>query len=375
MDDRETIWSRTTPLRHMPQLDGVRAVAVAMVVAFHFCRPIAANIQLGGIGVRLFFVLSGFLISGILLQARRRADEEGGDRGMALRRFYVRRFLRIFPLYYLALGIALLASVPGVREGIGWHAAYLSNVHFFLANAAHPGEWGGGVAHLWSLAVEEQFYLLWPWIVLFVPRRILPAVTLGLAASGSVFRLVVGGVTGNKLTAILLPGCIDSLALGSYLAMTVLPEFASRPMVRRVGPAWLWAGAGLFVVSGAAGRAGIWWTFRLVAFDLAVALMSVWLVAKAARGMDGVAGRMLSFAPVRYIGTISYGIYVFHFMLPDLLGELAALTGHGGALPSLDRQPLLSLAFYPGAAVAIAAVSWHFFEAPINRLKDRFAYS
>ena len=166
---------------------------------------------------------------------------------------------------------------------------------------------------------------------------------------------------------------IDSLALGSYLAMTVLTEFASRPMVRPAGPVWLGWRRAIRRFRGS-GRAGIGGR-SFVAFDLAVALMSVWLVAKAARGMDGMAGRALSFAPVRYVGTISYGIYVFHFMLPAMLWKLAELTGHRDALPSLDDQPLLSLVCYSAAAVAIAAASWHCFEAPINRLKDRFAYS
>jgi peptidoglycan/LPS O-acetylase OafA/YrhL len=331
-------------------------------------------VHLGGIGVRVFFVLSGFLITGILLRTRLAADGNGGSRGVALRRFYIRRVLRIMPLFYCALAIAWLGRVAGVRPAIWWHAAYLSNVRFFLDNAAHPGGWGGHVAHFWSLAVEEQFYLVWPWIIFFAPRRWLPAIALGAAAVGPLFRYVVGTITGNDITPVLLPGCIDSLALGAYLAMTVVPELDSHPLVRRVGIPALWAGLALFVVYVAAERSETWWTFQLVSFDLAVALVGLWLVARAAQGMGGPAGRLLGSAPMRYLGTISYGIYVYHLLLPDLFPKIAARLGRPDLLTPLGDQTIPFLAFYAGATVVVAAISWHCFEAPINRLKDRFEY-
>jgi peptidoglycan/LPS O-acetylase OafA/YrhL len=374
MSGRETIWSSTTPLRHMPQLDGLRAVAAGMVVCFHFYRPIREYVHLGGIGVRVFFVLSGFLITGILLRTRLATEAGSGTSALALRRFYIRRFLRIFPLYYLALALAWITRVDGAREGIAWHAAYLSNVRFFLENAAHPGEWGGHVSHFWSLAVEEQFYLLWPWVIFFAPRRRLTAIALGVAALGPVFRYVVGTATGNDITPVLLPGCIDSLALGAYLAMSVLPEFEADPLVRPIGPAVLWSGVALFVAYLLAEHSGGWWAFRLVSFDLAIALMGVWLVARAARGLGGPAGRFLSSAPVRYLGTISYGIYVYHLLLPAMLPRIARRLGHPDLLAPLGDETLPFLAFYTLVTIAVAAISWHAFEAPINRLKDRFEY-
>lgn len=358
----------------MPQLDGVRAFAAGMVVCYHFYRPLREYVHLGGIGVRVFFVLSGFLITGILLRTRLQVDEAGATRGHALRRFYIRRVLRIFPLYYFALAIAWLGRVSDVREGLWWHVAYLSNVRFFLENAATPGVWGGQVSHFWSLAVEEQFYLLWPWIILFAPRRWLPGVALGLAALGPVFRYLVGTATGNDITPVLLPGCIDSLALGAYLAMTVLPTFQGHSLVRPVGPGVLWSGLALFAVYVAADRLGGWGELPMVVFDTAVAVLGLWLVARAARGMGGIAGRVLGSGPVRYLGTISYGIYVYHLLLPALLPKLARRAGFPDLLAPLGDQTLPFLAFYTCATIAVAAISWHCFEAPINHLKARFEY-
>jgi peptidoglycan/LPS O-acetylase OafA/YrhL len=370
----DTIWSPTTPLRHMAQLDGIRALAAGMVVCYHFWGPARQYVQLGGIGVRVFFVLSGFLITGILLRSRARLDSGQTPAGVALRSFYIRRFLRIFPLYYFALVIAWYGKVSGAREGMLWHATYLSNVHFFLENALHPGHWGGRVAHLWSLAVEEQFYLLWPWVILFARRRWLPGIALGLAAAGPVFRYVVFSLTGNDITSMLPLGCVDSLALGAYLAMTVLPEFKSHPLVRPIGPAVLWAGLLLLGASQVAEHTDGFWAFRIVSFDLAVALAGVWLVARAAEGMGGLAGRALELAPLRYLGTISYGIYVYHLMLPELLPRVARRLGYPDLFAPLVDQSLPFLIFYGAATIAIAAVSWHLFEGPINRLKAHFEY-
>jgi peptidoglycan/LPS O-acetylase OafA/YrhL len=370
----DTIWSSTTPLRHMPQLDSLRAVAAGLVLLYHFWRPARQSLHFGGIGVRLFFVLSGFLITGILLHSRRHLHQGRTAPGAAVRRFYARRFLRIFPLFYFALLVAWLGKVSGAREEILWHASYLSNVWFFLQNAAHPGQWGGHLAHLWSLAVEEQFYLVWPWVILFAPHRWLPRIALGAVVAAPLFRLVVMEATGNDIVSILTPGCFDSLGLGAYLALTVAPEFRSHPQVRPVGVAALWAGGLLFLAHQAAGYAGGFYLFRIVAFDLAVALSGVWLVARTAGGMGGVAGRVLELRPLRYLGTISYGIYVYHLMLPELLPKVARRLGFPDLLAPLGDQTVPYLIFYTAVTIAVAAVSWHCLEAPINRLKDRLEY-
>ena len=140
MTARDTIWSPGSRLRYMPQLDALRAIAVGLVVVYHFWRPARQSLHFGSIGVRIFFVLSGFLITGILLEARRELDAGRTSPGAAVRRFYLRRVLRIFPVYYLVLAIAWAGNVVGAREGIAWHAAYLSNLYFFrLSRPAGPG--------------------------------------------------------------------------------------------------------------------------------------------------------------------------------------------------------------------------------------------
>ena len=167
---------------HSPQLDGLRAVAVAAVAYSHWLPDWQFGLPFGA-GVHLFFVLSGFLITRILLALR-----QAPDRGAAIARFYARRALRLFPAFYLVLGLAWIADVPLVRDTWAWHAAYLSNVRI-----ASEAQWLGHVSHFWSLAVEEQFYLLWPWLLLATPARWLGAIVGGAMLAGPLVRLVAAG--------------------------------------------------------------------------------------------------------------------------------------------------------------------------------------
>ena len=172
-------------LKYMPQLDALRAFAVLAVMVHHFL-PVdhyipTDYITLGMLAVRLFFVLSGFLITGILLGYR--SDEPKN----ALKRFYFRRVLRIFPIYYLTLFVALALQVRSIQQGAFWHLTYTSN---FIA-PFHP-EWMGPASHFWTLAVEEQFYFVWPFIMLFVPHtKHLAKTIVGTIALAVIFRALV----------------------------------------------------------------------------------------------------------------------------------------------------------------------------------------
>ncbi len=203
-------------LKYMKQLDGLRAMAVLAVLWTHYLPEEfwLFGIYWGGYGVRLFFVLSGFLITGILLKSRQYIIQGKQCSLFAIRQFYIRRFLRIFPLYYAILALAVLIAMPQVKEAIVWHISYLSNVYFAL-----QGRFYGSAGHLWSLAVEEQFYLLWPWVILFLPRRwLLPTIIIFIGIA-PLFRFT-STVVGVNLVAIwvLTPGACDALCLGALLA-------------------------------------------------------------------------------------------------------------------------------------------------------------
>jgi peptidoglycan/LPS O-acetylase OafA/YrhL len=157
-------------LEHIPQLDLLRAIAVTLVIISHWLpgsHVLNRYTPNGMLGVVIFFVLSGYLITRILLSLRVKSRQGLLLKGKAVRNFYVRRALRIVPLYFAVLGIVTALDVGSFRENWAWHWTYLSNIYFYF----HPGDISG--YHIWTLSVEEQFYLVWPLIILFMPRRYL----------------------------------------------------------------------------------------------------------------------------------------------------------------------------------------------------------
>ena len=172
-DDQEV--KVQTTRHHVPVLDGLRAVACLLVIIAHlpfkFFSPEAKVIDQilrpGYLGVGLFFVLSGFLITRILMYNR--------DRGVSLKSFYIKRSARIFPIYYLTI-IAVAFFQPGTY--LWFHALYLNNIPYFFGSGPNP------IGHSWSLAVEEHFYLAWPLIITFVPLRWLQFAIVKVAILG-----------------------------------------------------------------------------------------------------------------------------------------------------------------------------------------------
>jgi peptidoglycan/LPS O-acetylase OafA/YrhL len=354
---------------HRPQLDALRCLAVGGVLVAHFCQPalgpLAATLDPGFLGVRLFFVLSGFLITGILLDARDTAAAQGATQHGVLGRFYARRVLRIFPLYYAIVLAGLLVDMPRARDAWPWLLGYSSNF-YELVTQRSVGYYG----HFWTLAVEEQFYLFWPWLVLFVPRRRIGLVMVMAVLSAIVYRVIVGDLLSTQRGWDQMPiGSLDTLAVGALLALV----FRDAPSPKRIQQLL----RNVVLPTGLAGLVFLTWhadwsgNLRLLVagHDLAYALVCCWLIAGAYNGFGGVAGRLLEARPIVYLGRISYGIYAYHLFVPVTLNKI--LEAFGGALPP---HGIVRLLIAGAITIAIAAISWRFFEAPINALKGRVPY-
>lgn len=339
---------------YFKQLDALRAIAATFVVASHYIPSYFDRFNFGYAGVFLFFVISGFLITGILVRERDTIDQ--GERSLAgaLRRFYVRRALRIFPLYYLAV-VLCVVSLSSARATWPWHVGYAVNFEMVVHR-----RWVGVSGIYWSLGVEEQFYLLWPLLLLTVPRRWMAALLWATVGVGIASR-AASVLAGNTQGALYLPtSCCDALGMGSLLALrrhrSPGVEDASALRVLAV-----LAGAALALCI-AMPLQRIRRVAILVLSPTLVSVVSVALVAAAASRIEGRVGRVLELRPLRYLGTISYGIYVYHFLVLLAVEDLARRAG------LLDRQTILAAAVL--GTVAVASVSWHLFERPINRLKD-----
>jgi peptidoglycan/LPS O-acetylase OafA/YrhL len=348
------------PLAYMRQLDGLRAIAVLLVFVQHWVPPrtVLSLIPAGALGVHLFFVLSGFLITSILLRCRVAPSPELRRRQLLV--FYTRRVLRIFPAYYALLLVLFLLDVRTIRGTIAWHASYLSNFYF-----ARQGDWQGPVSHFWSLAAEEQFYLCVPWLILFLPTSLVPVVIGLLPVAGLVGRwcLLEFGFSVMSISVLPLSSC-DTLGFGCFLAWR-----AWRGQPVRLGWLGVLAFAALLLLNLIA-LTGNGRPMALFA-PTALAIFCGWLVWRAAHGFRGVLGALLASTPVVYLGQISYGLYLVHVFARPLYGWIMRILD----LPTAFGFWWLRLPIFFAMTLAVAALSSRYFEKPLLELKRFLPYA
>jgi peptidoglycan/LPS O-acetylase OafA/YrhL len=205
-------------MTYIKQLDSIRAIAVILVIFSHWIPTsyLINRIPIGGIGVDIFFVLSGFLISKILFENRNKADELKISKLTVLRNFYVRRTLRIFPIYYLTIFILLFFSKStgtNIQSSFVYLLTYTSNFYFFNIQS-----WDGLVSHLWSLAVEEQFYLIWPWVILYFNKKYFLHIIFIFIFIGVLSQYLMDGI---NMSSILTITCFDAFGIGAILSWVV----------------------------------------------------------------------------------------------------------------------------------------------------------
>jgi peptidoglycan/LPS O-acetylase OafA/YrhL len=371
---REGVTGRS-PRERVPQLDALRFFAIMAVLVAHYWHPrqapwIFAGVSWGELGVRLFFVLSGFLITGILIRGREFGERHPERRLFVMRQFYIRRFLRIFPVYYLVLVALVLLEVGPVRQVWPWLFSYTTNIYVW-----HYLQWPTPLGHFWTLAVEEQFYLMWPCVMLFIPRKWLLPFLLGLICLAPIYRLYASFhygadlVSGEGAAGTFTLAVLDSLGLGAVLALLFRADSEGSRLqailTRVVLPIGLLSYAALLALQ----RYDVDAHASAAFGQTAAALIFCWLIGSASRGFTGPFGRVLEWSPITYLGKISYGIYIFHNFVPVAFGAAAARLGIGYENAGIVNFILASL-----VACGVAAISWHAFEAPINRLKRHFPY-
>ena len=368
--------------KHLPALDGVRGLAVVVVFVFHYgggTHSSVRAIQLFGFvnkggwsGVVLFFVLSGFLITGILWDSY--SDEAWW------RKFFFRRSLRIFPLYYLSLLLVVLAAIPagnasGVLAGIGIPALFLENMPYLdRISEALPSPLP--IFHLWSIAVEEQFYLLWPWILYWCwhrasgasGRRIAKLVCVAILLGSLLFRVIVWLAYTRQPPPYehFLITQAGALAAGGWLALAWRgPEWQR---IVRFAPAAALVGLAGFAVVGLATRK--FETSSTLMMTAGLFAVTILFTAVLALSLEpGVVRNAFSIGLLRWLGNISYGVYVFHVLLLPVIGHLSARIAHGG-----PQMIVNVVQFFVAALLSLVAanISFKLFESQFLRLKKYF---
>ena len=358
---------------HLPALDALRGVAIVLVL-FHNLSIFVpsgsivdklwnAFVEAGWIGVQLFFVLSGFLITGILLDDR--------DRPRAIRAFYIRRFLRIFPLYYALLLLYFVIVPPFVpvlqrpfAEAI-WYWLYLSNGSWF-AYGILPG-----LGHVWSLAVEEQFYVVWPWVAVRARPATLARICVGVVVGSLAARGVLHALRFPDLWLYSATLCrADALAMGALVALALRSDTWRPRLTRALRPVGFLSGVALAVLTAITHGMNRnnpliqIWGYSLIGVGSAV------LVALAARPDTP---RWQRNATLRFFGKFSYGIYLVHPPLKHIVHHF-----HGAKLDAMmEVRPILTDVAFIGAisvaTIGVALLTWITLERPALRLKERLA--
>lgn len=367
---------------HLPVLDGVRGLAVLLVVMYHTIHMNAENALgrtawwlagLGWAGVDLFFVLSGFLITGILWEAK--------GQPYFFRNFYMRRFLRIFPLYYLTLAIAFLVlpALAGrlnlderiTTEGAVWYLLYLSNFYQLWVDTSHPV-----LGVVWSLAIEEQFYIVWPFLIAAVSYRGAIRLCVGTILLAVLVRvgLTVSGAS-LESTYVMTLARVDSLAMGGLLSLALRhPEGLG---LRAFG--WMkwvfWVSLPLVAVLVMLPPGDTHELVKRTAGYTAVAAVFAGLVYRAVASAPGqLTHRFFSSRLLRTYGKYSYAVYLIHSPLDAVLRRTVLkmpLKFYWGT--DLFMQ-LVYFAVAGGLSLALALVSWNLFEKHFLKLKDLFPY-
>ncbi|HEV7349483.1 acyltransferase [Telluribacter sp.] len=373
---------RTVSNGYLIQLDGLRFVAVALVLVDHWLAEIN-KIPLGPLGVTLFFVLSGFLITRILMVSKEKTEGQPGGLGKYLRKFYIRRTLRIFPVYYLSIFVLYVLDVPPVRDTIWWCVLYATNIYIAVNQ-----KWLGVIDHFWSLAVEEQFYLFFPFFIFFLPRRWLVP-SLAVMAVCSLLLRMYFYYQGYEwvVNYVSMPTCLDSFAMGGFMAWLQLKRFE---LFKKVfsKTIWIWLGLASWILVVSWSKTNVDAmdprTIHNVANDVwerfFASIFCSFLIGKAVLGFEGGMKWFLENSVSNYLGKISYGLYVYHnfvynhFHITATHPTIRMLNKIYQYIPVLKGVTAFEIVFFFMLTTLVAAFSWHFIEKPINNLKDRYAY-
>ncbi len=366
---------------YFEQLNGIRFIAVFLVLIDHWLIPLNPFSFFGHLGVVIFFVLSGFLITRILFENADSCRYNRSSPFVKMIRFIYRRSLRIFPIYFLLLIIGSFFSLSNFKDVSIWLISYTPNFYIITHH-----KWIGVWDHLWSLAVEEQYYLLFPYFVFFVsiaryPRLLVCMLLLGL---GSRFGFYLMASHETKETYWMISyvnpfAAIDSFGLGGILAYLfhyqnlVFEKLVSKTYLL---PVSLMLFLAVLVLSTYAiyVHDNIW---EIVFERFFAGIFAFFLIAQSLGNSTWIFGRFLTLNWVSFLGQISYGIYLYHNVVYNyyhvdgntIIGYLAKF------FPNLSSEMpnfiLLKFGLSILIVISLASLSWFFIEKPINRFKNR----
>jgi peptidoglycan/LPS O-acetylase OafA/YrhL len=372
-------------LNYYTQLDGLRFLAVSAVMWGHWGHVDAIkslNYVLRTSGVDLFFVLSGFLITEILIKSKTSDIESGSSHWYSLRQFYIRRFLRIFPIYYLLIFFLYIINFEVCRKFIWWLITYTVNIctNKYGMDVQH-------FAHLWSLSVEEQFYLVFPLFVFLIPQKFLLKGLLTITILAPIFSVTMDFIDHDAFAGkVFMYNFLDCFGIGGILAYYKL--FYKDQLVKILKMHFFFiTSAFIFLICVCWAKLPItynqlpWSIIPPLFTRLSFAVCCFWIIGvSVTNGFKGFVKKNLENRVVVYLGKISYGLYLYHFFMTALGPYLRwqvflPISIHFHFTIPFSNNPYLIALWYFAVTLCISALSWHFIEKPMNSLKRYFEYN
>lgn len=339
-------------------LNGLRALAVIFVIIEHWFpeNHLLKILPLGSIGVDVFFVLSGFLISKILFHKKETISNSFSDKINALKQFVFRRTLRIFPIYYLLLLFLYLTNGPETKEGFIYYVTYTTNYFFY-----NTQNWHGMMAHLWSLAVEEQFYLIWPIVLFFVVKKNRIKLFIAIILISSLYALF-----NNFWANILTLSCVNAFALGALYAHVEIYKPPFEKNFKKIIKYSFMPLLILFVFQ------YIYFNFTIFPSRVLVSIITLNIIRICIENNNkNTIFIFLNSKIMNFIGMISYGIYLYHNPFASYWRRVFRKFNLVSPFSNITIN-YYELFFQFILLLFISYLSWILVERPILKLKEKY---
>jgi len=337
------------------QLDALRAFAIAIVLIHHYRDT---RFFLSGFGATLFFVLSGFFATKTLLKLKNGIITGQTQTVPALKLFYFKRWMRLWPLYYLLLALTLFLDVENARSSFIWNAAFLSNFNVLVS-----GNWSGRFSPLWALSVLEQFYLFWPAFIFACPKKNLLLSILAVVAVAPFYRFGCYLTQAPPIYWCVMPlASFDQLGCGALLALCVENAVSKSTATAILGIAGKLF-VPLFCLLLFCKYLNIDPPFCAIYIGTVASFSFLWLISKAANGITGPVGIMMNNPFICHLGNMSYSTFLLH----DFTELLVPKTRFFCSILESNFKAVILIPL----TVLLAHLVWRFIEAPMLSLREK----
>jgi peptidoglycan/LPS O-acetylase OafA/YrhL len=350
-------------MKYIRQLDSIRALAVITVIIVHwlpkdtFVYALAAYCNAPSV----FFTLSGFLVTSILIKDRLKIQKSGVSKLVVYKNFFAKRALRLFPGYFLIVAIWYFTRPGSEPINFKYYLTFTSNIYIY-----HIQQWPA-LAHLWSMAVEEQFYFIWPWVILFTNRKYLGYVIALFIVIGLISAKVMPD---NFFSPMLTINCLDALATGALLGWLTITQPSALPKLYK--PLGIAAVISFVLLLCQA----VFHRFYFIQDRTLATVITAWIIlffVLKPEEKPYLLPFILENKLLMQMGKISYGIYLFHFILPYYTYHFLPAVNTFFHLPQVPHErDYITMAENFVLLLGIATLSYRYFEQPLLRLKKYF---